>query len=152
MDQSCTLYVGMDVHKHSIEIALAEAAREVEVRRLGTVAGGTLAVTKALRRLVSAGHRLHIAYEGAPFGFCKVNTARQNCSSKSLEPCRTRTTSIPSGRGSKKMTYLPNGRLRIPGDSSSRGRPILGCVAQSMKLSSSRSIHRSASTRLSSAI
>ena len=65
MSQSSTLYVGLDVHKDSIEIALAE----VEVRRLGTVAGGTGAVTKALRRLVSAGHRLHIVYEAGPCGF-----------------------------------------------------------------------------------
>lgn len=69
MSQSTTVYVGLDVHKDSIEIALADAARDTEVRHLGTVAGGTLAVTKVLRRLVSAGHRLHIVYEAGPCGF-----------------------------------------------------------------------------------
>ena len=69
MSQSITLYVGLDVHKDSIDIALAEAARDVDVRHLATVGGGVEPVTKALRRLVSAGHRLHIVYEAGPCGF-----------------------------------------------------------------------------------
>lgn len=69
MSQSTTVYVGLDVHKDSIDIALAQAARDSEVRHLGTVSGGTDAVTKAMRRLVSAGHRLHIVYEAGPCGF-----------------------------------------------------------------------------------
>jgi len=69
MDQSRILYVGLDVHKDSIDIAVAEAARDAAVRHLATVAGGTLAVTKALRRLISAGHELHVVYEAGPCGF-----------------------------------------------------------------------------------
>jgi transposase len=69
MSQSTTLYVGLDVHKDSVDIALAEAARDVDVRHLATVAGGVEPVSKALRRLVSAGHRLHVVYEAGPCGF-----------------------------------------------------------------------------------
>jgi len=69
MDQSRILYVGLDVHKDSIDIALAEASRDAEVRQLATVAGGSASVTRALRRLISAGHQLHIVYEAGPCGF-----------------------------------------------------------------------------------
>ena len=43
--------------------------RSAEPTHLGTVAGGCDAFTKALRRQVSLGRKLHIVYEAGPCGF-----------------------------------------------------------------------------------
>jgi transposase len=62
MEKSSISFIGMDVHKDTIDIAIATAGREGEVRHLGTIGGDLAAVDKALRKLISAGHRLHVVY------------------------------------------------------------------------------------------
>lgn len=67
MKQSSKIFVGMDVHKDSIDITLAEQGGEV--RRFGEVRGDRAALLKAVRKLTSRGGELVFVYEAGPCGF-----------------------------------------------------------------------------------
>jgi transposase len=62
-------FVGMDVHKNSIEIAIAEQDGTYEVRNYGKIAGSLDALDKVVRKLVSKGNPLHFVYEAGPCGY-----------------------------------------------------------------------------------
>lgn len=61
--------VGLDVHKDSIEIALAEHGGSQEVRRYGEIGGSLVALDKAVRKLQSKGTELRFVYEAGPCGY-----------------------------------------------------------------------------------
>lgn len=62
-------YVGMDVHKKSIDIAIAESGRDGEIRHYGTISSTVSALDKMIRKLQSGGSKLRFVYEAGPCGF-----------------------------------------------------------------------------------
>lgn len=68
MTSSNILFIGMDVHKESIEIAIADGT-DHEVRRYGKIGGTHDAMRKTLRKLVSQEATLHFCYEAGPCGY-----------------------------------------------------------------------------------
>ena len=72
-----TLYIGLDVHKDSIVIAVAQAGPKGEIRLFGTITNDLHALEKALQPIRKAhpGAILETAYEACPCGFAVRTSA-----------------------------------------------------------------------------
>src|SRR5512137_1595476 len=64
-----SMFVGLDVHRDSIDVALAEEGRTGEVRHYGVIPSDGHALEKLRRRLHAPGWRLRFVYEAGPCGF-----------------------------------------------------------------------------------
>ena len=62
-------YVGLDVHKETIAVALAAAGERGEVREYGTIANTPAALKALASKLAKSGAALRFCYEAGPCGY-----------------------------------------------------------------------------------
>ena len=62
-------YVGLDVHKETIAVALAETGKRSEVREHGKIANTSAALKTLAARLGHGGRKLRFCYEAGPCGY-----------------------------------------------------------------------------------
>jgi len=64
-----TRFVGLDVHKETIAIAVAEEGRDGAIRSYGTIEHTASNIDKMLKRLAKPGNTLHVCYEAGCCGY-----------------------------------------------------------------------------------
>jgi transposase len=69
MNQSSTLYVGMDVHKDSIAVAYVAKDHDAEVVFLGAIGSRQCDIEQLIRKLQSKSKHLVFVYEAGPCGY-----------------------------------------------------------------------------------
>ena len=109
-------FIGMDVHKNSIDIASADEGRDGLVRHYGKIDGTLTALDKVVRKLVSTGKKLHFAYEAGPCGY----QIYRHLTAQGLDCVVVAPSRIPKPNGSKikndRRDALMLARLHRSGD------------------------------------
>jgi transposase len=62
-------FIGLDVHKATIAVAIAEDGRRGEIRHYGTIRHRPEAIAKLIKRLAVKGTALHFCCEAGPCGY-----------------------------------------------------------------------------------
>jgi transposase len=69
MSEYSELFVGLDVSKLKMSVALAEAGRAGEVRFFGDISSAPAAMAALVGKLAKRGAKLHFCYEAGPTGY-----------------------------------------------------------------------------------
>ena len=93
-------YVGLDIHKKTISVAIAEAGRNGECRSYGTIGNTPEQIRKLAAKLTQRHGAVHFVYEAGPTGYVPWRTlveAGYACAvigpaSSRRSGCRTSTT------------------------------------------------------------
>ena len=93
------LYIGLDVHKDTISVALAEKGNS-EVRHYGNIPGDLPSFEKLTHKLLSTGKPLHFVYEAGPCGYTIYRFLRN----RHMECLVVSPTSIPKRVGHRIKT------------------------------------------------
>ena len=62
-------YVGLDVHKDTISVAIAEAGRDGEIRLWGRISHTPPSIDNMLKKITARHSTLEFAFEAGPTGF-----------------------------------------------------------------------------------
>ena len=69
MDQHSRLFIGLDVSKLKISVAVADGERGGEVRFFGDIPSDPASVSSIVHKLAKRGAKLHFCYEAGPTGY-----------------------------------------------------------------------------------
>ena len=99
-------YVGLDVHKESIVVAVASGGLRGEVREYGRIANTATALDRLLRKLGGEGMTLRFCYEAGPCGY----GIQRRLSTQGHECVVVAPSLIPKRAGELTAVWVPDAR------------------------------------------